>query len=201
MPIESKVQDFFSDYPPRIYKKGEVLIQAGTTPAAHYVVDGLIVQYDIGKNGDKLVVNTYRPGAFIPLACILNGIPTVFFFEAAQATTVRVAPVAEVVTFLKNNPDIVYDALARISRGGTGLMQRLARAMDGSAEGRVMQELLILRSRFFAGSDVVSVTDTDLATKTGLARETVSRTLKKLDQEGVIRASRGKITILDTHHI
>lgn len=201
MLIESKIQDFFSNYPPQIYKKGEVLIQAGTIPAAYYVVDGLVIQYDIGKNGDKLVVNTYQPGAFVPLTCILNDIPTVFFFEATETTTVRVASAADTVAFLRDNPDVVYDAPARVSRGGSGLMQRLARAMDGDAEGRIMQELLILRSRFFADSGVVSVTDTDLAIKTGLARETISRALKKLDTEGTIRATRGKITILDTHHI
>ena len=80
-------------------------------------------------------------------------------------------------------------------------MLRLARAMEGSAENRILQELVIMRSRFFEGGKEIAVTDTDLAVKTGLARETVSRTLKKLDAEGVIRSRRGKITISDSYHI
>ncbi len=201
MTVQSKTLTFFSSYPTRMYKKGEVFIQAGDSPAAYYLVSGLVTQYDIAKNGNKLALNIYKPGTFISLASILNDVPSPFFFEATEGTTVHVAPARDVVDFLKGNPDIVYDALARMSRGGNGLMLRLARAMEGSAENRILQELAIMRSRFFEGGKEITVTDTDLAVKTGLARETVSRTLKKLDAEGVISSRRGKITISDSYHI
>lgn len=201
MSVQAKVQTFFSHYPTKIYKKGETLIQAGDKAAAFYLASGLVSQYDIAKNGNKLSLNTYKPGAFISLASILNDTPSTFFFEAAQNTTVHVAPTTEVVDFLKGNPDVAYDALTRITRGGDGMMLRLARAMEGTAEGRILQELSILQNRFFHDSKVVTITDTDLAAKTGLARETISRTLKKLNAEGVIRAHRGTITISDTYYM
>lgn len=201
MTTQATLHTFFSAYPTRIFGKGEVLIQAGDMPAAYYIQDGLITQYDIAKNGNKLVLNVYKPGSFISLASIINDIPAAFFFESAENTTVSVAPAADVVAFLKENPEVVYDALARMSRGGNGLMMRLARAMEGAAEDRILQELLIIKSRFFEDQQTITVSDTDLAVKTGLARETVNRTLKKLSAEGVIHSSRGKITISDTYHI
>jgi CRP-like cAMP-binding protein len=201
MIVQSRIQTFFSSYPTRIYKKGEIFIQSGDMPAAHYLSSGLVTQYDIARNGNKLALNIYKPGTFISLASILNDIPSEFFFEASEDTTLHVAPAKDVVRFLKDNPDVVYDALARLSRGGNGLMLRLARAMEGSAEDRILQELAIMRSRFYPGSNEISVTDTELATKTGLARETVSRTLKKLNDQGVIHSRRGKITLSDNYHI
>lgn len=201
MSVQSKIDTFFSPYPSRIYAKGDVLIHPDDVPAAYYVVSGSVMQYDIASNGAKLAVNIYKPGAFISLASILNDIPSVFFFQAAELTKVHVAPSADVVAFLKANPDVVYDALARISRGSNGLMLRLARAMEGSAEERILQELSILQSRFYANSKDISVTDTDLAIKTGLARETVSRTLKKLTTQGIINSRKGKISMSDTYHI
>lgn len=201
MSADEKIQSYFLSYPAHVYKKGEVLIQAGDTPATYYITRGHVSQYDIAKNGSKLVVNIYKPGSFISLASILNNIPSVFFFETIEPTTVHVAPSVEVANFLKENPDVTYDALARMSRGSVGLMLRLARAMEGSAEGRILQELLIMRSRFSQSKQVIYTTDTDLAAKTGLARETVSRTLKKLDAEGVVHSSRGKVTLSDSFHI
>lgn len=201
MSVPEKVQAFFSSYPARMYKKGEVLIQAGDAPEAYFVTGGLIMQYDIAKNGSKLALNIYKPGAFISLSAILNDLPSAFFFEATEHTSVHVAPAADVAQFLQNNPDVVYDALARMSRGGDGLMLRLARAMEGSAEGRILQELMIMQNRFFKGSTTIDVTETDLAAKTGLARETVSRTFKKLSAEGIIRTERGKIEISDKHYM
>lgn len=200
MAASNTIQSFFSNYPVHLYKKGEVLIQTGDTPAAHFILSGLIIQYDIAKNGSKLIVNTYKPGSFISLASILNDIPSAFYFEATESTRTQVAPRAAVVEFLKDNPATVYDTLVRITRGGDGLMLRLARAMEGGAEDRILQELVIIQNRFMNSETTITITDTELATRTGLARETVSRTLKKLDAEGIIHSSRGKITLSDTLH-
>lgn len=201
MTISEKVHTFFTTYPARMYNKGEVLIQAGSKPAAYYVANGLVTQYDIAGNGSKLIVNTYKPGSFISLSSMLNNAPVSFYFEATQHTTVHVAPPSDVVDFLQAHPDVVLDTLTRMSRGGEGLMLRLARAMEGSAEGRILQELTIIQSRFHKDGNPITVTDTDLATKTGLARETISRTLKKLDAEGVIRSNRGTISFSESDHI
>lgn len=197
MTVESALQTFFARYPTRMYEKGEVLIRPEDKPAAYYITQGLVVQYDIAENGSKLILNTYKPGAFISLAYILNDIPSQFFFEASEHTSVHITPRRDVVAFLEENPAVMLDTLARISRGGDGMMLRLARAMEGSAEERILQELQIMKRRFFNDSDTVTVTETDLAIKTGLARETVSRALKKLGHKGVIRSQRGTITFLE----
>lgn len=192
----TKIQDFFAPYPVRVYNKGETIIQAGNKPAVHYISDGTVVQYDISENGDKLIVNTYKPGAFISLACILNDISSTFFFGASNQVTVHQAPKSDVVTWLRDNPDIVYDALARISRGGDGLMLRLARTMEGNAENRIINELTILSARFPSPDGWITISNTSLATQTGLARETVSRTLKHLSARGLVATRQGQITLL-----
>lgn len=199
--VQAKLRDFFSSYPTRIYQKGDVLIQAGDKPPAYYITKGVILQYDIARNGDKLIVNMYKPGAFISLASILSDIPSDLFFEAAEHVNAQIAPSADVVTFLKDNPDVTYDALTRISRGGNGLMLRLARAMEGSAEGRILQELTIMQARFQSRDGAIVITETELAAQTGMARETISRVLKKLAAKELIKTSHGKIMINNKRYI
>ena len=101
MPIHATVQTFFSRYPTKLYKKSEVLIQAGDRAPAYYIINGLVVQYDIAKNGTKLILNTYKPGSFISLAGIVNDIASPFFFEATKPTTVQVAPARDTAVFCK----------------------------------------------------------------------------------------------------
>ena len=47
-------------------------------------------------------------------------------------------------------------------------------------------------------SNVLSVTHEDLAKQIGSVREVVSKTLKYMEEEGLVRLGRGKIEILDT---
>ena len=196
MDIQTKIEKFFSTYPTGGFNKGDVIIQAGYEPPVYFIATGLVIQYDITKNGDMLILNTYKPGAFLPLVSVLNSGPSEFYFEAVEETNVLVAPVEDVADFLKSNPDVIFEMLARITKGTNGILHRLARNMEGSAEGRIMQELAIMNARFAGGSGAISVTETQLASQTGLARETVSRTLRRMNEKGLVRSSRGLIRLL-----
>lgn len=194
-PSESVAQ-FFNAYPVYTYEKGEVLIQAQTMPKAYYIVKGVIAQYDISEAGDKLVVNLYKAGSFIPLASILNTIPTEFFFEASTTVTVQEAPLNATAQFLKDTPSVVYDALARVSRGSNGLFHRLSRVMEGGAEGRILQELIIMNQRFSETPNIIHTTEAQLAVQTGLARETVNRAIQRLRKKKILKSARGCIELL-----
>lgn len=181
----------------RTFDKGSLLLRPGDSDKAYYLAEGVVIQYDISDSGDKLVVNTYKAGAFIPLPDIICALPASFFFEAQSSVTAHVAPSHEVAAFLRAHPDIVYETLERIVRGSDGLLRRLASIMAGGAEVRILQELRIMQARFGRPDRSVAVTTSELGAQTGLARETVSRALKKLRASGIITSSRGRITLSD----
>lgn len=192
---ETKVHDFFARFPKRTFQKNETLIQIGDTPPAFFIAQGVVAQCDISDLGDKLVVNLYKPGSFVPLMSLLNDLPTEFFFEASEETVVHVAPRRELIAFLEANPDVMLHTLARMSRGLNGLLRRLSKMMGSDAEGRVLTELEIMHERFAADGGDLEMTEADLASQTGLARETVSRVLKRLKKRNVVDSSRGRIRL------
>lgn len=194
MTIQTKVDEFFAKFPMRKYKRGETFIQVGDKPKVFYVIEGTVAQYDTSSVGDKLVLNIYKPGSFLPLSTALNNIPSEFAFEANDHLTVRVASNTEVVDFLESSPEVVMDALKRISRGSNGLFKRLAAVMEGNAEIRIVQELEIMQQRFDS-RDGVAITEVDLAAQTGLARETVSRAMKRLREKEIITRVGGKLKL------
>ncbi len=194
MGVKEKVEKFFVSYPTKVYEKGELLIRPGDGPRAYYVSEGVVAQYDISTSGDKLVVNLYKSGAFLPISTIINNVAEEFFFEATGRVVVQIAPCEATADFLAQNSDVTLDALKRMSRGASGLMMRLARVMEGGADGRVVLELEIMQARF--GSEGgIAITEAQLAAQTGLARETVSRTLKRLKNNGILETKRGRIML------
>jgi CRP-like cAMP-binding protein len=193
-------KDFFGAYPLRTFEKGETMLQAEETlPGVFYIVEGRVSQYDITPNGNEVVVNVFKPGAFFPASSAMNNTPNHYFFEASTKTVTRVAPAAEVVQFLKDNPDILFDLLSRVYRGVDGVLRRMAHLMGGDSKSRLLFELLNAATRFGEqrsdGSVFINLKEGDIARHSGLARETVNRTIQDFKASGLVGVTRAGITV------
>lgn len=197
-----RVENFFEGYPARTYSKDQIAIFSGESPEKiFYIVSGRISQYDISYRGDEIVVNVFKSPAFFPMLWAINQTPNAYFYKAEEDTVVRVAPPEDVIAFIKQNPDVMFDLLARIYKGIDGLLERTVRLMSGSAKSRVMYELLVECRRFGEKIDVnvykLKIHETELGAHAGLARETVSREIKRLKEHGLIEMKNGEIIVKD----
>ncbi len=199
--VAKKVEDFFSSYPKRSYEQGEHLILADDDPVGvFYLLSGQVRQYDISGNGDEIVVNVFKPGAFFPMSWAVNRTPNEYFFAAASQVQVRIAPAAETVRFVKDNPSVLFDLLGRVYLGTDGLLRRLAHVMGGNAQSRLLFEIALQARRFGQPSSkgfLVKLNESELGARAGLSRETVSRELKKLKERKLIKISHAGIEVLD----
>lgn len=190
--IAQKVQDFFAAYPVRTFEKGQIMVQAEEDPAGvFYLLSGRVNQYDISPAGLNIVVNVFKPGAFFPMSWAMNHTVNHYFFEAAETVRLHQAPPEEAVQFLRANPDVLFDLLARVYRGMDGVLRRTAHLMGGDAKSRLLFELLNAAYRFGEvredGTVFVPLNEGDLARQSGLARETVNRTMQQLKQRELVR--------------
>ena len=201
MTANTKVTAFFETYTLRTAKKGEILIHAGEEPTGiFYLTSGRVREYDISDQGRELVVNLFTPGAFFPMSWAINRTPNSYFFEAVTPVTYRCAPAADTVAFLKDNPDVLYDLLARVYRGTDGMLRRTAYIMGGGARKRVLFELYIYCLRLgkaYKGGCMLDVRESELARSAGLSRETVSRELQKLKDNGELHVESKKLVVRD----
>lgn len=200
--VASAIEDFFGKYRVRKYSKGQILIFNGdTTESVFQLVSGRVKQYDVTYRGDEIILNVFKSPAFFPMSIALNKAENPYTFEAETDIEVREAPAEDVVSFLKENPEVMFDLLSRVYRGVDGIIGRMAHLMASSAKGRLMFELLIASRRFGEkqtdGSCVVEMNETDLAARAGLSRETISREMRKLEKDGLVSIKSGKVTIHD----
>lgn len=195
-----KLTEHFSKYELKKYPKGRLITLANQDPAGiSLLVNGLVEQYDLTPEGNKLTVNVYKPPAFFPMSWAINKTPNAYFFGALTDVELKQADADETVAFLKANPDVLFDLLSRVYKGTDALLRRLMLAASGIAASRLIFELLIETYRFGIinddGTVSVTVKQSVLAARSGLARETVSRELHKLEKENLIFRSKQEITV------
>lgn len=200
--VDEKVKKYFSSFPKREYPKGQILVFAKEDPEhIFYMQEGKVRQYDVSYRGDEVIVNIFKTGAFFPMSWAINKTPNPYFFKTEGKVVVNVVPTDDAVKFIKDNPDVMFDLLSRLYRGVDGVLGRVVQLMAGTARERIGYELIIESERFGKkdanGGYILSIHEVDLAARSGLSRETVSRELHKFKDVGIVGISKQKITVRD----
>jgi CRP-like cAMP-binding protein len=198
--IASKVAAFFEQYEVRSYQNGHILIHAGDNPEGVLnIVSGKVKQYDLTNRGDEVILNVFKAPSFFPMSYAINRTPNEYFFEADSDVEIRQAPLDDIVDFLRNNPDVLYDLMGRVYLGVDGLLRRMAELMAGTARNRVIYELIIESARFGKKQDdqfLIDLNESDIAARAGLTRETVNREMQKLKNNGLILIEKKRIIVV-----
>jgi CRP/FNR family transcriptional regulator len=108
----------------------------------------------------------------------------------------------EVMNFVRSHNDILFDFTKRMTIGFHGLLTNLEKQLSGSVHRRICSTLLMLAQRFGKQTSQglvisISLTHQDIADSTGIARETASVELGKLQLQKIIHFSHQTILIKD----
>ena len=190
-----KVETFFSSYRTQSFKKGDQIIKPEkAVPGVFYLIDGVVRMYTVSKEGEEMTINTFKPSSFFPVGWAINDSPNRYIYEGETDGSISIAPKDQLVYFLKSEPDVLFDLLTRIYRGLDGYFMRMESLLGGDAYVRTATQLLIHAKRFGAESGNgnsyhLKLTHHDIASLSGLSRETVTREIKKMSGKGIISYS------------
>ncbi len=204
--VAIKIEAFFSKYPLKHYVKNQIIIYANEDPSCiFHLINGQVREYDITDSGEEVVVNAFKPPAYFPLSYAINHTHNFYYFETLTAVDARVAPAADVVTFLQTNADVMYDLISRVFSGTIGMQRRMAHMMSGGGTKRVLYELVVECKRFGSkqadGTYILTMHEDELAHRAGLARETVNRELVKLKRQKLLDINRQDLIVKDLNGI
>ena len=198
---EKKVKQFFSRYPARNWPDKQIIIHAGDKPQGIYLLEsGNIRQYTIDAKGNEITVNTFHSPVYIPMSWAFSPEPCKYFFETVGPTALRCAPKEQVLKFVKDNPDVALDLLARLYSGMDGVLMRMVHLMSSSAHIRVIYELVVHAKRAHPKSKknvLLDLKEYQIGSYCGLTKETVSREFNKLKAKNLVSIDSGGITIKD----
>jgi CRP-like cAMP-binding protein len=186
-------------------EQGQILYDADRPIEFVYFVDeGMVSVVSVMQNGSSIEIAMIGNEGVAGWMAVL-GVPSIAYRHTVQAAG-RARRVA-VASLLK----MVHQDNGFRDSGFRGLLERyqaafLTQAMQGVAcnglhtiEQRLCRWLLSTRDR--TGSSELAITHDLLAQMLGVRRASVTDVLRPLQDDGVIRASRGKLTIVDADRL
>jgi CRP-like cAMP-binding protein len=187
-----KFETFYNQFTPRIYKKGETLIRADDDPQGIFCLNkGYVRQYTISKTGIELTLHILKPTSYFPMVWAINGTPNVYYYEALTESEVGRAPRDQVVNFIKDKPGLLFELMSGLLEDYAETLTRVEHLVFSDAYRRVISILIYIAKHFgeitVAGTIIAHrFTQQDIATLVGIARETASIEMAKLEKRGLI---------------
>jgi CRP/FNR family cyclic AMP-dependent transcriptional regulator len=198
----------FSDGSQMKYSKNEALIHSHEEPQGVYLIkSGFVKAYSISPTGNENLLLIHKAGDFIPLPWALDGAHTTGLrYEAMTDVSVLRASKDRLRTALGRNPwlsqQIMNQAVSMLSL----YTQRIQTLEYRTARARVISELIHLAERFGKnqkGEVLIDapITHKDIADSINMTRETASRALELLFEEGYMGQKDHFFTIKDVQKL
>jgi len=204
---QRKIESFFTSYPKRSYKKGELLfLPDQEVTEIFYLSKGHVRMYGLSAQGGEVTLHLFSPGSYFPLLPIMSNALNPYFYEAFSIVEVYVAPKEDAVNFLKSDADVLWHLATRAFQGLDKLTLRVESLTHANASDRLLSILFYL-SRHFGVAKKKSVvftktfTHAQIGAFAGLTRETTTREWKKLKEKKLVSLQEGKIVFPDISRV
>ena len=189
---------------PRGFPEGTRVFHEGDHSDACYVVkSGTFRVTREHPDGRAITLATLEAGDIVGELAMLDGEVRSASVETLGGDGELLAlPAADMLSLLERNPEITVKIAAALTRRLRAANERISRQSFQTVPSRVAGVLLQLASEEadeVSGNEVtIRMNQADLAQLAGTSRESVSRFLADLDRAGVVRAGRGRVTIIDS---
>jgi CRP-like cAMP-binding protein len=203
--VNDKINTFFQQFPVQNFGKNELILRAGSAAQFFFFIEtGAVKMTTTSKDGQNLVLTIFYPGSCFSLLTLINQNTNTYDCVALIETATRKVPQSEVIAFLQENPDVIYEFQLRLLKGLQGLLHRIEQTAFVSAYHRVAGLLLYFARHFSEHIDSsnqkrieIRITHQEIAEWLGLSRENVSIQMKQLERDGLVRKNEMLVEITD----
>ena len=174
---------------------GTPLLRHGESGTHCYaVLAGEVLVSTTTSQGATVVLGRRGPGSVIGEFAALDAAPRSATVTARTEVTAVALTAAELEALLRGQPDLAISELRRLSRQLRTLSERYA-LRNEELRARVVN--LLLTHLDETGQDTICSTRQELADWVGVTREAVTRTLRRLEEQGLVALGRSTVTVVD----
>jgi CRP/FNR family transcriptional regulator len=177
-------------------ERGDIIVFEGDSPEAlYFVASGAVKIFRTSTDGKEQVLNIVRPGDSFNDVPAFDGGPNLASAQAMGPVTLYGMRKHALDIFLQDYPRVavsIANVLAAEVRHLVSLVEDLS---FRPVVGRVAK--VLLEHAVDGTSPGQRLTQQDMAAIVGTAREVVSRSLKALQSDGVIKIDRHRIVVTD----
>lgn len=205
----NKIQDesivsHFSDGVQMKFTNGETIINGIDEPDGVYLIKkGFVKAFSVSDDGHGNLLLIHEAGELLPLPWALDGAHTTgLYYEAISDVTVIKSSKDKLRNAMGNNTWLSQQIMNQAVNIISVYTQRIQTLEFRAARGRIISKILNLSERFGEkhGNQViikVPISHQDIADSINMNRETASRALGKLFEEGLLGQNDHLFTILN----
>jgi len=206
--VKRKIDQFLSKYRKITFKKGEIILRPyDEIVNCYYIKSGLAFTYANSATGSEFTTNIFRPNSIVVLSAAISENTVFCTCEALTPVVAIKVPSRDMRQFMQSDSQVAYYYFEQFASALSQTCVRMEAIMFGTAHEKVASVLCLLHNRFQLQNNQIrlnlnfSLTHRQLASMSGLTRETVSGEMMKLKKDKVIDYKSGKIDILDLEEL
>jgi len=179
----------------RRFESGEFVFWEGDPPEWFYIVEsGKVKMLKHSSLGKEFLIAVFGPGEVFGEVAVFDNAPYPASAQATDDTRALGIRRADFLSFLTQNPPVFMYMINVLGKRLRDAHDRLRDLAGERVEQRLASILLMLYSKL---GPTLPFTRQEIADMTGTTTETAIRVMTRMKDSGVVRSSRGKITIVD----
>lgn len=184
----------------RQFKKNQVIYYDGDKGNGLYIIlSGKIKTMKLAEDGRELMTGIYAIDDYLGVNAMLANEPYADTATALEDSQVCLIPKEQLDELINQYPDVAREFISILANDVRDKEEQLLHLAYNSVRKRMAESLLRLNKQ--GGAEGFKISREDLAAMTGMATETVSRTLTDFKDEGLIEKKGSLITIIDEKRI
>lgn len=197
--LQKQLLAFFKNFEQKSVNKNQTIIEPKTNKV-FFLTEGIVRMYVFSEGKDEITLNIYKPYSIFPIPLIFD-LKNNYIFDSLTNVEGYFAPKKDFRIFVEKNNRVLLDLVKRIYQGFDGFFTLIEALLLGDGYLRVIVALIIYARRFGKTDQNKIIFDWHLthrqiASQTGLARESVTREIKKLQDKDLITYAGKKLIVL-----
>ncbi|MDB5126177.1 response regulator [Mucilaginibacter sp.] len=185
----------------RQFKKNQVIYYDGDKGNGLYIIlSGKIKTMKLAEDGRELMTGIYATDDYIGVNAMLANEPYADTATALEDSQLCLIPKEQLDELINQYPDVAREFISILANDVRDKEEQLLHLAYNSVRKRMAESLLRLHKQNNS-TEGFKINREDLAAMTGMATETVSRTLTDFKDEGLIEKKGSLITIIDEKRI
>lgn len=185
------------------YSKGEILRKQGTPiESVIYLRSGYVKEYMSNEGIDDQVIQLIKPRSYIGLQGLCTSSPSVFSYQAVTDTEICFVEKTHFREIIRGNGNFAAEILTALSRESLSNHKRFLSLNKTQIFGKVAGLLIYLSEEIYESDRFEPMLKrSELAQMIASTRESVSRTLWKFHNEGIIQMKGNMIRIMQKERL
>ena len=204
---EEEIQRILNNSNERIYSRGTIIFREGEETDGIYIITaGLIKVYKMSIDGREKTLAILNPGDIMGEMALFDYSYRSATAEALEASTVNVIPRQDFERLLEEMPALAIKVIRVLAERLRQADEEIKNLLFLNARSRVILNLVQLVEQHMQGKNPGTsipfrLTHAEMANLIGVSRETVTRVISELQDEGLIRIEKRKLWINDIQRL